>query len=226
MVYYVDFLVIGHRANNWRVLNWYLRIGVPAIEIDVRTRDGELVVLHGPSPIKRASVFGRIIAWIDYRFFYRDPLIRKYKFIEILNKVNGRSDIVIDVKDQGSVEKILTILEKVEFNGRIYISSEIHRVVKYVKEMWGAKVYGIASLNILPVNPAKVLSDAKADIASIHINILSRDIVRELHDLGIKVITWTINDKKTLQKALDTGIDGVVTDRPDIILKEIAKKSL
>ncbi len=218
--------MIGHRANNWRVLNWYLRIGVPIIEIDVRTSNGELVVLHGPSPIKRASIFGKIIAWIDYRFFYRDPLIKKYRFIEILNKLNGRSDIVIDVKDQVSVNKILAILENIEFRGKIYISSEIHRVVKYVKETWGDKIYGIASLNILPVDPVKVLVDAGADIASIHISLLNKNIVKELHELGIKVITWTINDKKTLQKALDTGIDGVVTDRPDIVLKEITKKSL
>jgi len=68
-------MVIGHRANAPRILRWYLKIGVPIIEVDVRYVNGEFLVLHGPSSIKRASIPGKIMAWIDYHFFYRDPCL-------------------------------------------------------------------------------------------------------------------------------------------------------
>jgi len=47
--------------------------------------------------------------------------------------------------------------------------------------------------------------------------------VREAQDLGLKVLAWTVNDRQTMGQMLDLGVDGLVTDRPDIaadLLKE------
>jgi glycerophosphoryl diester phosphodiesterase len=47
--------------------------------------------------------------------------------------------------------------------------------------------------------------------------------VREAQDLGLKVIAWTVNDRQSMAQMLDLGVDGLVTDRPDIaasLLKE------
>jgi glycerophosphoryl diester phosphodiesterase len=34
--------------------------------------------------------------------------------------------------------------------------------------------------------------------------------------LGLKVLAWTVNDRKVMNDMLDMGVDGLVTDRPDI----------
>ena len=47
--------------------------------------------------------------------------------------------------------------------------------------------------------------------------------VREAQSLGIKVLAWTVNDRQSMGQMLDLGVDGLVTDRPDIaadLLKE------
>lgn len=47
--------------------------------------------------------------------------------------------------------------------------------------------------------------------------------VREAQDLGLKVIAWTVNDRQSMAQMLDLGVEGLVTDRPDIaasLLKE------
>lgn len=47
--------------------------------------------------------------------------------------------------------------------------------------------------------------------------------VREAQRLGIKVLAWTVNDRQSMGQMLDLGVDGLVTDRPDIaadLLKE------
>lgn len=40
--------------------------------------------------------------------------------------------------------------------------------------------------------------------------------VREAQDLGLKVLAWTVNDREVMHRLLDWGIDGLVTDRPDL----------
>jgi len=48
--------------------------------------------------------------------------------------------------------------------------------------------------------------------------------VAEAKSLGLKVLAWTVNDRETMRSMLDLGVDGLVTDRPDIaaeLLREL-----
>ncbi|GAA2904095.1 hypothetical protein GCM10020220_111620 [Nonomuraea rubra] len=40
-------------------------------------------------------------------------------------------------------------------------------------------------------------------------------MVDRAHALGIKVIPWTVDDEATMNKLIDDGIDGLITDYPD-----------
>jgi len=41
------------------------------------------------------------------------------------------------------------------------------------------------------------------------------ELVKEAHDLGLKINVWTVNDKPTMEKMIDLGVDGITTDYPD-----------
>lgn len=43
------------------------------------------------------------------------------------------------------------------------------------------------------------------------------------HDLGIDVITWTVNEKKDMQRLIDMGVDGIISDYPNR-LREVAQE--
>lgn len=45
---------------------------------------------------------------------------------------------------------------------------------------------------------------------------LSADNVKEAQSLGLKVLAWTVNDRATLERMLDLGVDGLVTDHPEL----------
>ena len=47
--------------------------------------------------------------------------------------------------------------------------------------------------------------------------------VKEAHDLGLKVVVWTVNTPEQIAKMLDLGVDGLITDRPDIA-REVLKR--
>jgi glycerophosphoryl diester phosphodiesterase len=47
-------------------------------------------------------------------------------------------------------------------------------------------------------------------------------IVKEAHDLGLKVVVWTVNRPEDMARLIDMGVDGIISDRPDL-LREAAK---
>jgi glycerophosphoryl diester phosphodiesterase len=47
---------------------------------------------------------------------------------------------------------------------------------------------------------------------------LSADAVREAHSLKIKVIPWTVNERADMLRLMEWGVDGLITDYPDVLL--------
>jgi glycerophosphoryl diester phosphodiesterase len=45
--------------------------------------------------------------------------------------------------------------------------------------------------------------------------------LKEAHDLGLKVVVWTPNEPAQIERALALGVDGIITDRPDVAKKLI-----
>jgi glycerophosphoryl diester phosphodiesterase len=46
----------------------------------------------------------------------------------------------------------------------------------------------------------------------------------EAHALGIAVIPWTVNDPAMIVKLLEMGVDGIISDRPDLVQVELRKR--
>jgi len=53
---------------------------------------------------------------------------------------------------------------------------------------------------------------------------IDADKLKEAHGLGLKVVVWTVNDQPTIRKMLDLGVDGIISDRPDIVKRELAER--
>ena len=47
---------------------------------------------------------------------------------------------------------------------------------------------------------------------------LSRAAVAEAHELGLRVIPWTVNRRAAMRRLIGWGVDGLITDRPDIAM--------
>jgi glycerophosphoryl diester phosphodiesterase len=50
--------------------------------------------------------------------------------------------------------------------------------------------------------------------------------VAEAHALGISVIVWTVNDAAQMERMIQLGVDGLITDRPDIARAVMARHGL
>jgi glycerophosphoryl diester phosphodiesterase len=53
---------------------------------------------------------------------------------------------------------------------------------------------------------------------------VTKAMVRDAHRNGIKVIPWTVDDPATMDKLIDDGVDGIITDYPDRLRTVLARR--
>jgi glycerophosphoryl diester phosphodiesterase len=53
---------------------------------------------------------------------------------------------------------------------------------------------------------------------------LTPAMLAEAHTFGIVVIPWTVNDPAMMTKLIEMGIDGIISDRPDLVQVELKKR--
>ncbi len=51
------------------------------------------------------------------------------------------------------------------------------------------------------------------------IRIVTPHFVRAAHRLGLRVDVWTVDDEADMRRLLGWGVDGVMTDRPDVLAR-------
>ena len=56
-------------------------------------------------------------------------------------------------------------------------------------------------------------------IYSPYYKLLNESIINEIHEKGMRVIPWTVNDPLQMKKLLNEGVDGIITDYPNRIPK-------
>jgi glycerophosphoryl diester phosphodiesterase len=49
--------------------------------------------------------------------------------------------------------------------------------------------------------------------------LITSRLVQAVHGAGRTMLTWTVNDKKTLQRLAEWGVDGIVSDDPELLIK-------
>ena len=47
--------------------------------------------------------------------------------------------------------------------------------------------------------------------------------VRQVHEEGVRVIPWTVNEVQDWQRLIDWGVDGITTDYPDRLAEYLYK---
>ena len=48
--------------------------------------------------------------------------------------------------------------------------------------------------------------------------IVTADYVQACHRLKVKVLPWTVNDRETILRLKKLGVDGIISDYPDLFL--------
>ena len=72
----------------------------------------------------------------------------------------------------------------------------------------------------------KMVKAAGGTIWSPFVGDLTAFDVDEAHAAGIRVVVWTVNEAAQVGKLLDLGVDGIISDRPDVLRQVVGERGL
>ncbi len=67
---------------------------------------------------------------------------------------------------------------------------------------------------------------ALPDILIVEHVMVDARFLRKMHRRGYKVFAWTVNDRGTMERLLGDGIDGIITDHPDLLLEVMRARGM
>lgn len=223
--------------------------GADMVELDVRTtRDGVLVVLHDEMVDRTTDGTGRVqdLSWdqvreldaghhfrdLKGRYPYRGRGTRIPAFQELLEAFPDLR-LNVEAKDGRSAPILVELVRKHGAMDRVLVAAEWEknrRAVRGYPGPWGASRRHIATFFILLGTPFGPFYTPSCDALQVPesymgIRILTPRSVREAHRRNIPVHVWTVDDPRDMRRLLSWGVDGIQTDRPDLlasVLTEVA----
>jgi glycerophosphoryl diester phosphodiesterase len=63
----------------------------------------------------------------------------------------------------------------------------------------------------------RMVKAAGGAVWSPYVGDLTREAVKEAQSLGLKVVVWTVNNPADMRRVIEWGVDGVISDRPDLL---------
>lgn len=208
-----------------------LEAGAEGIEFDVHlTKDGQLVIIHDELLDRTTDGKGlvadctleelrRLDASAEFKGVYgvnRIPTLEEYYRL-----IEGRDFFTnIELKTgviwyPGIEKKVLEVLDRFDRRKDTVISSFNHFSILRMKELAPDITCGFLEESRI-IGPAAYCVKHGVECWHPLCYDMTQDVVRELKSAGIKINAWTVNRREDMEDMLRKGIDGVITNFPDL----------
>ena len=230
-------LIIAHRGfsgrypeNTLAAVRGALELGVDFVEVDVHeTCDGELIVFHDYRLKRICRVRGKV----------RDTTLAEIKRLnaqvptlaEVLHVCRGKARVLIEIK-RADPCKVAALIVKLGMEREVIVFSlSIPRLKAFAEAAPEVPRFGLIarrlhrSLSAFRFGRQVRLGRPARSTVTVEGLGLSRrlvgspQIVQELHRGGWKVFVWTVNREAEMQKLANWGVDGLITNYPDLALR-------
>ncbi|TDQ50241.1 glycerophosphodiester phosphodiesterase [Actinorugispora endophytica] len=206
-----------------------VRLGYRHLETDVHaTADGVPLAFHDAT-LDRVTDRAGVIAELPYAEVARArvggsepvPLLE-----DLLGSLPG-ARFNIDVKADTSVEPLRVALRRTRAWDRVCVSSFSQARLERVRRTFDRPVtmssgpVDVARLRLASLVPLLVplarrgVSCVQIPLRRRNFPLLSRGLIATAHRLGVHVHVWTINNPVLMERLLDLGVDGIVTDNTE-----------
>jgi glycerophosphoryl diester phosphodiesterase len=145
--------------------------------------------------------------------------------------------MVIEIKDDNPSErieeiseKLWSLIQKYKKEDQVIVASFDQKIIDQFKEISDGKTAlsaGEAEIKKFIIFNKLFLSNLyqpNADAFQIPtkesiFNLASKDVIKEAERRNVNIQYWTIDDKETMRSLLEDGANGIITNRPDLMLE-------
>ncbi|HYT11783.1 MAG TPA: glycerophosphodiester phosphodiesterase family protein [Candidatus Nitrosopolaris sp.] len=221
-------LIGGHRGNpaqhpenTMRSFRSAISSGCDLVECDVHlSSDGRLVVIHDHTLERTTNGTGMVrdhtsaeLRRLDAGEGEHIPLLQ-----EVIELAIGRVGLVIEIKQvpiqyPGLEDKLVAMLRQLGAVSECAVMSFHHPSIRQLREMEPKLQLGVLE-GARPIDPARIMREAGADIYSPHWGATDPQLVKEIHSAGGAVGVWTVDDEAAVAWCQVCRPDSIFTNRP------------
>jgi glycerophosphoryl diester phosphodiesterase len=218
-------LKVGHRGarayepeNTLRSFGKAIEFGADAVELDVRrTKDDKIVVIHDANVGKTTNGEGSVneLTLKEIKQFVTEKGEKIPTLEEALDFLDNKVKILLELKEMGFEKKVLNLIHERGLDKNIVIVSFIEEALRKVRELNNEIETGL--IYVRHKNPIEAALELKASYLLSFYRFTHTANVQKAHEKGLKVIVWTINKPEEVSDYVKKGVDGIASDRPDIL---------
>jgi glycerophosphoryl diester phosphodiesterase len=204
-------------------------LGYRYLETDVRaTSDGTVYAIHDAG-------LGRLTGQADavsalsaesldlQRLDQREPFAR----LEALYEAFPDARLNIDVKSDDAVEATCAVVRAQDAIGRTCLSAFSHARLARIRAILpdvttSASAREVTATRLLPLPLLRGSARPRGQCLQVPvrrgpIEVVTPRFVRRAHAMGLQVHVWTVDEAAEIHRLLDLGVDGIITDRTDVL---------
>lgn len=234
--------------NTMAAFQGAVQLGCRYLETDLRTsRDGIMVTIHdetldrisdGSGPVHALTLAELKRLDAGYRFSPDEgqsfPFRGKGVTVPTLAEVTQafpdiRLNLDIKQMEPSLVEALVTFIEEQGAHDRILVGSFHDRMLKEFRQRTGgrvatsaasgeARLFWLASRLGLTRFLRPAYDALQVPARQGPLPVVDRRFVQAAHRLGIQVHVWTVDEADEMRRLLNLGVDGLMSDRPDLLL--------
>ena len=212
-------------------------LGVRYLETDVRvTSDGHLVCFHDETLDRVTSATGpvRLKSLRELRALRINGTEQIPTFDEALDAFPDQC-FAVDSKDLAGIAPLVKSLRRKGVAERVCIAgawdgwlAHVHREVPAVTTALGWRslttLLMCARAGVRPPRALVTAPFAHVPVKLGWVPIFVERLVAMSYDLGLRVVTWTVDDPVVIRRLLDVGVDAIITDRPDVLREVLVSR--
>ncbi|MCC5918661.1 MAG: hypothetical protein JJU02_15165 [Cryomorphaceae bacterium] len=163
---------------------------------------------------KKVSTFKPLLSEVLDTLEKLQPFPEAFRYtIEIRSSTQG--DNLFHPVPQTYVETVLGIVKLNSVEKRTIIRSSDSRVLVYLHEFFPEIKLALVVDTTMSIEEKWVDLGFSPDIISPHVDMVFKELVDQMHNEGIRVIPWMVDDIHVAEQLRQYGVDGFLTDYPD-----------
>jgi glycerophosphoryl diester phosphodiesterase len=221
--------VIGHRgaAGKWPEntllsIQHAISYGVDWVEIDVRSIDGEIIVMHDDTLDRTTNGTGFIDAHslASLRSFDAGRGERIPLLSEVMDAIDARVGLNIEIKQRGLNAELYALLvrylaKQPAWKNHLMLSSFMTDVMRELSDTVPDGCLLGALTDADPIHTINLAARLKMYAANISLRQLSESAVQYAHQKGLKLLVYTVNESDDIELCKRIAVDGIFTDYPE-----------